>query len=49
MITFGIPLAFMKGIKNENGGKKSLHGIVRVYTDLHHNGHSKMIFAVSYV
>ena len=23
--------------------------IVRVYTDSHHNGHNKMIFAVSYV
>ena len=23
--------------------------LVRVYTDSHHNGHNKMIFAVSYV
>jgi len=23
--------------------------VVRVHTDLHHNGHNKMIFAVSYV
>jgi len=55
---FGKPITIVMGILMQNHKCNEVENafpifkvshLVRVHTDSHHNGHNKMIFAVSYV